>query len=85
MGDSNSIKKVLPAILNGSAYLKSKYSKPIYGSLNGISSKNFSERIWIEMYEQGLVKDPYKLLLPLFFENDDSKLEAMYEDLGICL
>ncbi len=32
MGGSNSIKKVLPAILNNSAFLREKYSKPIYGA-----------------------------------------------------
>jgi hypothetical protein len=33
---SNSIKSVLPAILNSSSYLKEKYSKPIYGATDGI-------------------------------------------------
>ena len=48
-----------------------------------LSSKNFSERTWIEIDKQGQVQDPYKLLPPLFFENDDSKLETMCEDIGI--
>src|SRR5690606_26730295 len=38
MKGSNSIKVVLPAILNSSDYLKEKYSKPIYGAENGIRS-----------------------------------------------
>ncbi len=38
---STSIKYVLPAVLNGSEYLKEKYSKPIYGAVGGISSHNF--------------------------------------------
>ena len=38
---SNSIKKVLPAILNSSKFLKEKYSKPIYGAQGGIPSHNF--------------------------------------------
>ncbi len=32
---SSSIKKVLPAMLKGSALLKDRYSKPIYGRLAG--------------------------------------------------
>lgn len=39
---SNSIKKVLPAILESSPALLETYSKPIYGSSDGIPSKNFS-------------------------------------------
>lgn len=40
MGGSNSIKAVLPAILNRSSFLQDKYSKPIYGASDGIPSKN---------------------------------------------
>jgi hypothetical protein len=63
---SNSIKYVLPATLNSSNYLKEKYLKPIYGT-NEISSKNFENWTWVE-FENGLVKDPYKLL-PLMFQD----------------
>jgi hypothetical protein len=38
---SNSIKKVLPAVLTRSKYLQQKYSQPIYGS------KNFTNQRWI--------------------------------------
>ncbi len=41
---SNSIKDVLPAILNSSTFLQNKYSKPIYGSKDGIRSKNFETK-----------------------------------------
>jgi hypothetical protein len=34
MGGSNSIKKVLPAVLNSSEFLQNKYSAPIYNSRN---------------------------------------------------
>jgi len=68
-GGSNSIKQVLPATLNSSDYLKEKYSKPIY-STDEIPSKNFpSNWTWVE-FEDGLVKDPYKLL-PLMFQDAD--------------
>ena len=34
MGGSNSIKQVLPAVLNSSSFLQEKYSKPVYNSNN---------------------------------------------------
>jgi hypothetical protein len=67
-GGSNSIKQVLPATLNSSDYLKEKYSKPIYGT-DAIPSKNFKDWIWFK-FEDGAVKDPYKLL-PLMFQDAD--------------
>lgn len=65
--DSNSIKKVLPAILNSSAFLQEKYSKPVYGASGGIPSLNFQDWTWIK-YEDNRVVDPYKLLPRLFQE-----------------
>jgi len=56
MKGSNSIKVVLPAILNDSNFLKEKYSQAIY---NG---KNFNDKVWYKIDENGLAKDPYKLL-----------------------
>ncbi len=61
---SNSIKQVLPAILNSSQYLKAKYSKPVYGT--EIRSLNFPEgRAWVE-FDGETVKDPYALLPKMF-------------------
>lgn len=71
---SNSIKKVLPAILATSGHLQARYSKPVYGSHGGISSKNFKDWQWIKKDESGNVVDPYKLLPPIF---DDLDLETM--------
>ncbi|MBN1131837.1 MAG: DUF2779 domain-containing protein [Bacteroidales bacterium] len=65
MRGSNSIKVVLPAVLNASGYLKQKYSVPIYGKGREIESKNFEEMTWIRE-ENGKVKNPYDLLPPLF-------------------
>jgi hypothetical protein len=57
---SNSIKKVLPAILETSNFVRSKYSKPI-GNIN-VSSKNFSSRhVWLSL-ENGTVVSPYSML-----------------------
>lgn len=68
---SNSIKKVLPAVLNESKFLQSKYSKPVYGS--EVQSKNFKNWIWIEL-DKNKVIDPYKRLPPIF---NDLDLETM--------
>lgn len=62
---SNSIKQVLPAMLNNSEYLQKKYSEPIYGSADGIKSLNFKDWCWIQS-KNGEVIDPYKLLPKMF-------------------
>jgi S1-C subfamily serine protease len=64
MRGSNSIKDVLPAVLNGSDCLKQKYSQPVYGSTGGIPSHNFTDMRWVEEYD-GDVRDPYSLLPPI--------------------
>lgn len=63
MKGSNSIKVVLPAILNSSKAIQKKYSQPIYGSL--IPSKNFDKdnaKAWITYGQDGKVENPYKHL-----------------------
>lgn len=61
---SNSIKQVLPAILNRSNFLKEKYSKPVYGTT--IPSLNFPEgKIWVE-FDGDTVVDPYAKLPKMF-------------------
>ena len=60
---SNSIKQVLPAILNRSAYLKEKYSRPIYGT--EMVRRNFNGQVWVE-FDGENVRDPYTLLPPVF-------------------
>ena len=62
MKGSNSIKQVLPAIMNDSKFIKDKYSKPIYGKNNEVKSLNFDNHIWVELKEDGKVIDPYKSL-----------------------
>jgi hypothetical protein len=76
---SNSIKKVLPALLNQSDCLKAKYSKPIYGAKNGIPSLNYVDNIWIEMVD-GQVVDPYKLLPKMFSDVSDHDFEILSQD-----
>jgi hypothetical protein len=70
---SNSIKKVLPAILQDSEFIKTAYSKPIYGS-EQLKSLNYKGWAWVQFDSVGKVVDPYKLLPPVF---QDVDLEAM--------
>jgi len=70
---SNSLKYILPAILNTSEFLKGKYSKPI-GVIN-LSSKNFGdEHVWLH-FENGKSINPYQLLPKLFSEWEVEKID----------
>lgn len=61
---SNSIKYVLPAILNSCEYLQNKYSKPL--KKIALSSQNFNENhIWLSN-DDGVYDNPYKKLPKLF-------------------
>ncbi|WP_310991484.1 DUF2779 domain-containing protein [Aequorivita marina] len=74
MGGSNSIKAVLPAVLNSSEFLKKKYSLALKEI--GVSSLNFdSDYIYLK-YEYGKVLSPYKLLPPIFKDWDKESLDA---------
>jgi len=75
---SNSIKQVLPAILNSSTFLQDKYSKPIYGASNGIKSINFKDWQWIQIND-GNITDPYKLLPKMFTDISDKNMEILSE------
>lgn len=72
---SNSLKFVLPAILNTSEYLQNKYSKPI--SDIGLSSLNLSDNhIWLE-FEEGIIQNPYKKLPKLFDEWTPEQMDEL--------
>ena len=77
MKGSNSIKKVLPAILNASDFLKGKYQNPIYGAAGGVRSLNFQDWKWIETDGNGDVKDPYKRLPPIFSDLDLEEMDSL--------
>lgn len=77
---SNSIKQVLPAILNSSKYLQDKYSQPIYGHDLPIKSLNFLEQTWVQFDETGKVTDPYKLLPKMFEGISDKDFEKLMSD-----
>lgn len=74
---SNSIKKVLPAILYDSKYLQKKYSEPIYGSSNGIASLNYKNHSRISIGADGKVQDPYKCLPPIFEDFEFDQIESL--------
>jgi hypothetical protein len=80
---SNSIKSVLPAILKESKYLQEKYSNPIYGTENFIVSKNFKNWQWIQLDEKGNVKDPYKILPPVFSDIDVEEMDSLITDASL--
>lgn len=72
---SNSIKKVLPAILSRSEYLKRKYSAPVYGNAE-IPSLNFKDFTWF-VERDGDIVDPYQLLPKLFQDIDQQQLDLL--------
>jgi hypothetical protein len=73
---SNSIKKVLPAILQDSEFIKHAYSKPIYGSKQ-IKSLNYKGWAWVQFDAEGKVVDPYKLLPPVFQDVDLETMDSL--------
>ena len=76
MKGSNSLKAVLPAVLNSSDYIKQKYSQPVYGKNSQIKSLNFDDGWkWIQLDEEEKVISPYKLLPPLFDDLDEENIE----------
>lgn len=63
MHGSNSIKQVLPAVLNSSQYLKDKYRKPIYGSeIKSCNILSDNPLAWITIDAAGHVDSPYHQL-----------------------
>ncbi len=66
MKGSNSIKDVLPAVLNSSEYLQDKYKERIYGSVIKSLTISPDEPIaWVQFDEAGGVVNPYKTLPPI--------------------
>ena len=71
---SNSIKKVLPAVLKSSQFVQKKYSKPI-GAI-AVSSKNLpDDHIWLTKRENEIIS-PYKTLPPVYDNISQEEIEA---------
>lgn len=85
MKGSNSIKQVLPAVLNSSTYLQEKYSKPIYGTVIPSCNADFGPVAWIQKDENGHVKNPYKLLPPVatYLGTTDQCLEQIANSVAV--
>ena len=80
MKGSNSLKVVLPAILNSSRFLQEKYKHPIYGAESEISSHNFPTGwTWVEIAD-GIVKDPYKKLPKLFEDVTEAEMDLLSQE-----
>jgi hypothetical protein len=80
MKGSNSIKKVLPAILNASDAIQEKYSKSIYGAKDGIKSLNFINWTWIERCADGSVRDPYEKLPSIYKDITRNEMDFLFGD-----
>lgn len=82
MEGSNSLKVVLPAILNSSDELKEKYKEPIYGT-DKIKSNNFKDHKWIVFNEKGEVNDPYQLLEKFEYDLNETEEDRIFTAEGI--
>jgi hypothetical protein len=79
MKGSNSIKAVLPAVME-SAYIQKKYSGPVYGGNGSIKSLNFKDQVWLQKDARGQIINPYKLLPPLFKNTVRNDLDSFLTD-----
>ncbi len=77
---SNSLKKVLPALMRSSPFLRNAYGEPTYGG-DGISL-NFTQPIAWWQIQNGEVIDPYKLLPPVFDDISEQEMDAAEEGLA---
>jgi hypothetical protein len=82
---SNSLKHVLPAVVNTSAYLQDKYGQPNYGT-DELPSLNFSRHQWLHRDPNtGLITNPYKTLPLIHAGVDNESLDDLVldESMGI--
>jgi len=77
---SSSLKRVLPALMRTSAFLRETYSVPFYGGA-GVS-RNFKDGVAWWQERGGQVLDPYQLLPPVFDDVPLNEVEALEEGLS---
>ncbi len=75
---SNSIKALLPAILNSSVYLQELYGKPNYGSPT-FPSLNFQDHCWLTKVGEQVI-EPYKQLPKLFADASEHDIALLSEE-----
>ena len=79
---SNSLKYVLPAVLNSDKKIQKKYAQPIQ-DIN-ITSINFAQdHIWLVQDDQGQVINPYQQLPPLFGNWSDEMIELTLSEMKL--
>ncbi len=76
---SSSIKKVLPAVMAASDFLRERYGQPIYGTAGGIPSLNFDAQQWWQE-RAGTPINPYDLLPKVFDDLPPEALASMEAD-----
>jgi hypothetical protein len=76
-GGSSSIKKVLPAVMHSSRFLKEKYSRPLLKRQG--ESLNLEEMVWWRE-EKGQITSPYQLLPPVFKDLDPESVATLELD-----
>lgn len=81
MKSSNSIKSVLPAVIESSDFLKNKYSTACYGT-EDIRSLNLKNHTWLLKDNEGKWINPYKTLPAVFEEVNSEQLDALCEENG---
>jgi Domain of unknown function(DUF2779) len=77
---SNSLKKVLPALMRSSTALRELYEKPTYGG-EGVSWNFKHPMAWWQLRD-GDVADPYLLLPPVFDDVPAEEIQAVEEGLS---
>lgn len=75
---SNSLKQILPAIINDFSPIREKYSKAIYGRNLEIRSLNYDQKTWIT---PDCENDPYKTLEQVFDDYPRIELDKLLEDM----
>lgn len=76
---SSSLKKVLPAVMASSHYLRERYGSPMYGAAGGIKSNNFKDWQWWQPVN-GVPANPYALLPPVFDDLPRDVLDGLDAD-----
>jgi hypothetical protein len=77
---SNSIKYVLPSVINRFESMQNLLSNPVYGKSLDFTSLNFEEMTWIQKDEKNNPIDPYKLLPLIFDKYDRNSMDLLFGD-----
>ncbi|MDM0029603.1 DUF2779 domain-containing protein [Variovorax saccharolyticus] len=75
-GGSSSLKKVLPALMRSSPFLRARYGQPIYGSAQ-MPSLNWTTPVSWWVADDDLVRDPYDLLPSVFGDIRSKRAEEV--------